>query len=114
MHPAIGVLHVSHGNRPALTLDLMEEFRAPVIDRLVLRFQKTVTPKDFTITSYGCRLSDVTRAAFIRAFEDKLSEPLKRNQTTRRTWRDAIRAQSEQFAQCLHDPDQAYQPVRVR
>ena len=36
LHPALGVLHVSHGRRPALALDIMEPFRGPVCDLTVL------------------------------------------------------------------------------
>lgn len=36
LHPAVGTLHVSHGRRPALALDVMEPFRAPVCDLTVL------------------------------------------------------------------------------
>lgn len=36
LHPCRGVLHVSHGARPALALDLMEPLRAPVCDVLAV------------------------------------------------------------------------------
>ena len=36
LHAALGTLHVSHGRRPALALDLMEPFRAPLCDLTVL------------------------------------------------------------------------------
>ena len=36
LHPALGVLHVSHGRRAALALDLMEPFRAAVADTLTV------------------------------------------------------------------------------
>lgn len=36
LHPALGTLHVTHGQRPALALDVMEPFRAPVCDLTVL------------------------------------------------------------------------------
>lgn len=36
LHPALGTMHVSHGRRPALALDVMEPFRAAVCDVLVV------------------------------------------------------------------------------
>lgn len=36
LHPALGTLHVTHGQRPALAMDVMEPFRAPVCDLTVL------------------------------------------------------------------------------
>lgn len=36
LHPGLGTLHVPHGRRPALALDIMEPFRGPVCDLTVL------------------------------------------------------------------------------
>jgi len=36
LDPQVGFLHALRPGRPALALDLMEEFRAPLVDRLVL------------------------------------------------------------------------------
>jgi len=36
LHPARGVFHESYRNRPALAFDLMESFRGPVVDRVVM------------------------------------------------------------------------------
>lgn len=41
LDPAIGVLHVSEGNRPSLALDVMEEMRPFVVDPAVLRAART-------------------------------------------------------------------------
>lgn len=35
LHPGLGTLHVPHGRRPALALDVMEPFRGPVCDLTV-------------------------------------------------------------------------------
>ena len=37
LEPAIGFLHELHSNRPSLACDLVEEFRAPVVDRFIVR-----------------------------------------------------------------------------
>src|SRR5579859_5980972 len=49
LDPQIGYLHGVRPGRPALALDLQEEFRAPLADRLVLSLlnRKQVAPSDF-------------------------------------------------------------------
>jgi len=37
LEPSIGYLHEQHSNRPSLACDLIEEFRAPIVDRFVVR-----------------------------------------------------------------------------
>ena len=36
LEPFAGVLHVDRSGKPSLVLDLMEEFRQPVVDRAIL------------------------------------------------------------------------------
>ena len=52
LDPAVGFLHVDRPGRPSLALDLMEEFRALVADRLVLSLinRRQVHPKGFMRT----------------------------------------------------------------
>ncbi len=49
LHPGAGALHESIRGQSALTFDLMEEFRAPVVDRMVLRLlnRRQLSPEDF-------------------------------------------------------------------
>lgn len=50
LHTHFGNLHVPRDNHPALVSDLMEEFRAQVVDSFVsyLVNKKILTPEDFT------------------------------------------------------------------
>jgi CRISPR-associated protein Cas1 len=50
LDPALGFLHQLDGNRPALALDLMEPFRHPVVDRMVLTAvnRQMFSAEDFT------------------------------------------------------------------
>jgi CRISPR-associated protein Cas1 len=49
LDPAIGVLHEPAFGRPSLALDLLEEFRTPLVDAVVLRMvnHRQVGPDDF-------------------------------------------------------------------
>lgn len=40
LHPFVGCMHSIKGGYPALVSDLIEEWRAPVIDSLVLNYEK--------------------------------------------------------------------------
>ncbi len=49
LDPALGVLHEPAYGRPSLALDLLEEFRAPLVDAVVIRMvnRKQVSGEDF-------------------------------------------------------------------
>ena len=42
LDPALGFFHEPRPGRPSLALDLLEEFRHPVVDRFVLRVRFAV------------------------------------------------------------------------
>ncbi len=83
LDPAVGFLHVERPGRPALALDLMEEFRSLVVDRLVLAMIRLgqVKPDGFEKLPTGeVRMSDVTRRAFLTEYQarkqDEVTHPL--------------------------------------
>ncbi|OUO94106.1 type I-C CRISPR-associated endonuclease Cas1c [Cloacibacillus sp. An23] len=55
LDPAVGFLHKDRPGRPSLALDLMEEFRTWLADRLVLSMinMKQVKPEDFRTSESG-------------------------------------------------------------
>lgn len=75
---AVGFLHRDRPGRPGLALDLMEEFRPFIADRLALSLinRRQVTPAGFTTTASGAVLmDDKTRKKVLVAYQ-------KRKQTT--------------------------------
>jgi CRISPR-associated protein Cas1 len=73
----LGVLHV--GNRqPNLVLDLMEVFRAVIVDALVLKLllNRHFSPTDFTQREGRCVLNVDTRRRFVKQFEQKMQSQL--------------------------------------
>ncbi|MBD3323705.1 type I-C CRISPR-associated endonuclease Cas1 [candidate division KSB3 bacterium] len=60
LDPAVGFLHRDRPGRPGCALDLMEEFRAFVADRVVLTLinRKQITPRQFDIQESGAVLMD--------------------------------------------------------
>jgi CRISPR-associated protein Cas1 len=72
----VGYLHSSVYGRPALALDIMEEFRPVVVDSVVLTLlnNRMLTPDDFVIELGAYRLKDERRKVFFTQFEERLNE----------------------------------------
>ena len=75
----IGCFHVDSGRRDSLVFDLMEPYRAMVIDRLVLKLLNygTLTPAHFEETPEGCLITEEGRRIWCQAFEAFLEKPTK-------------------------------------
>ncbi|HLK12290.1 MAG TPA: CRISPR-associated endonuclease Cas1 [Candidatus Binatia bacterium] len=72
--PFIGFYHQPRFGRPALALDLMEEFRPLVADSAVLSALNTrmVTAQDFVRVGPAVALTPAGRRGFIRAYEQRI------------------------------------------
>lgn len=77
LDPAVGFLHPERSARPSLALDLMEEFRAAVVDRMVLaRVRRAqVAIGDFDALPTGeVRMRDAARKAFVVEYQQRKQE----------------------------------------
>lgn len=77
---AVGFLHRDRPGRPGLALDLMEEFRAFLADRLALSLinRQQVRPDGFRATeSGGVVMDDVTRKVVLTAYQERKQETLR-------------------------------------
>lgn len=75
----VGFMHTDRPGRVSLALDLMEELRAPLADRFVLRLvnQQIVNAKDFTIKENGAvLLADDGRKKFFDAWQKRKNETM--------------------------------------
>lgn len=72
--PYVGFFHQPRHGRPALALDLIEEFRPLIGDSIVLTVINNgeAAGDDFIESRAGCALSDAMRARFIRAYERRM------------------------------------------
>jgi CRISPR-associated protein Cas1 len=72
--PFVGFYHQPRFGRPALALDLMEEFRPLVADSAVLSAVNTrmVTPKDFVQVGQSVSLTAAGRKGLLRAYEQRM------------------------------------------
>jgi len=77
LDPAVGFLHRDRPGRPGLALDIMEEFRPYLADRLALSLVnlKQVTGAGFQKTETGAvNMSEETRRLVIRAYQERKRE----------------------------------------
>jgi CRISPR-associated protein Cas1 len=79
LDPQVGFLHQLRSGRPSLALDIMEEFRAYLGDRVMLNLinLRQVTRKDFEIRESGeVRMSDEARKTVITAYQKRKQEEI--------------------------------------
>lgn len=74
LDPFLGFFHSPRYGRPALALDMMEEFRPLIVDSVVLTLinRGEITQADFVQTSRGTMLTDSGRRQFWRAWARRL------------------------------------------
>jgi CRISPR-associated protein Cas1 len=79
LDPAVGFLHRDRPGRPSLALDLAEEFRPVIADRLALSLvnRQQVKGKGFVTTETGAvRMDDDTRKELILAYQKRKRDEL--------------------------------------
>jgi CRISPR-associated protein Cas1 len=79
LDPFVGFLHSERPNRPALALDLMEEFRSWLADRLAVTLvnRQQVGPEHFRVREGGAvEFTDAGRKLVITAYQQRKQETL--------------------------------------
>lgn len=115
----IGLLHESRG-QPALACDLIEEFRVPIVDAMVLRMlnQGMIRPEDFYQdegSSSSCLLQDASRKKFLLAFEKKLGGTrIHPDSNDPVDWRRIIDLQVHRLKQFLQGKTKEYVPLEMK
>jgi len=114
MNPYLGNLHKSDRKEPHLAFDLMEEFRSPIVDSLVVMLvnKQILKPTDFTWPKAegGVYLQDAARRVFLKQFEERISEAVTHPAIqTKVSYRRAIQLQVQQYKRCLME-SVAYEP----
>ncbi|KAA8820730.1 CRISPR-associated endonuclease Cas1 [Bifidobacterium vespertilionis] len=117
LDPHAGFLHSSGRNKPALALDLMEEFRAPIADSVVQTVINNgeVSPEGFTAVLGSVRMKDRTRKSLIAAYErrmqTKITHPIFRYKAS---WRRIVEIQARMVLGYLDGTQCEYRGIRVR
>lgn len=117
LDPYLGMLHTVGRGRPALVLDLMEEFRAPLVDFTVVRLLRRLASASgwWEPGERGVRLSIEVRRALIAAFERRWQANTRdAERGGRAPWWRVVERQVEAFARALQAGPSAYQPAAGR
>lgn len=119
LDPYLGYYHAETYGRPALALDLLEEFRTPVVDSLVLDLtsQRVLQPDDFETDAEtgGVVLRPRPLNRFLRRFSRQLeSERLVRDVGRRLSYRKLFEVQARRLARVVQGQDGSYRPFIAR
>ena len=117
LDPYVGYLHSSQYGKPALALDLMEEFRPVIVDSVVqsLINNRVLDEGDFVDELGACRLTDAARRKFLLKFEERLSQTVQHPTFNyQATYRRCLELQVRLLAKTLTGEIPAYRPFVVR
>ncbi|MGB3641830.1 MAG: CRISPR-associated endonuclease Cas1 [Rivularia sp. (in: cyanobacteria)] len=106
LSPYIGHFHYGDKQKTYLAFDLMEEFRSPIVDSLVLKIinKSLFKPQDFDVvaTTGGVYLSQTARRVFLKQFENRMNEEISHpDLISQVTYRHAIQLQVRRYKRCL-------------
>lgn len=113
----VGFLHSSQYSKPALALDLMEEFRTPVVDSVILTLinNRMIERKDFIEELGSVRLKDGPRRTFLLKFEERMNTEIEHPIFQyKATYRRCIELQARLLAKTLTGETAEYLPFRIR
>ncbi|MEB3830334.1 CRISPR-associated endonuclease Cas1 [Phormidium sp. CCY1219] len=117
LDPYSACLHEGNSRHAALASDLIEEFRAPLVDSLVLylvnRHLMRATD-DFVYRDGGCYLNESGRVKFLNHFVQRMEETITNDfGETQPKW-DLLNQQVKAFKQFVYDPTLGYSPYQIR
>ncbi|GCE09283.1 type I-D CRISPR-associated endonuclease Cas1d [Dictyobacter aurantiacus] len=117
LDPYVGFLHQPRHGRPALALDLMEEFRPIIVDSVVLNIvnHHILSERDFEEELGVVLLKSSARKIFYAKFEERLLEELHHPHFGYRTnYRRCIELQTRLLAKWLTNEIPNYPPLCIR
>jgi CRISPR-associated protein Cas1 len=115
--PYIGLYHQPRFGRPALALDVMEEFRPLVADSAVLTAinNRMLTPADFVQAGDAVNLTATGRKRFFMAYEKRMSDAITHPLFDYKvSYRRAIELQFRLLARTLTGEIERYLPFTTR
>lgn len=118
LDPAVGFLHRDRPGRPSLALDLMEEFRPYLADRMVLNLinREQVRPEDFIKSDSGAvHMTEEARKVVLTSWQNRKQETV-RHRFLEETVKIGLifHVQAHLLARYLRGDLDAYPPFIVR
>ncbi|MEZ4633356.1 MAG: CRISPR-associated endonuclease Cas1 [Deinococcales bacterium] len=117
LDPYIGFLHEVKYGKPALALDLMEEFRSIIADSVVLSLfnRNMVTESDFETSEGFPKCTEEGFKQFLRAWEERLNQTVRHPLLKQKLdYRQIMTAQARILGKYLMGELEAYIPFTVR
>jgi len=117
LDPYLGFFHQPRYGRPALALDLMEEFRPLIADSVAISLinRKELTPSDFQFTAKGVFLNDEGRRQYWRSWFRRLDTEVRHPQFDyRMSYRRMLDVQARQFWRFCRGEAPRYQGFTTR
>lgn len=119
LHPHFGNLHVPRDNHPALVSDLIEEFRAPLVDSLVMFLVngRVFKLEDFTPPDGrgGVYLHPDKLKVFLKHWQDRLQSEVTHPHTGQRVSHfRCLELQVWEYVGCLMGEREVYRPMLWR
>lgn len=116
LHTHFGNLHKPQKNRPSLVCDLVEEFRAPVVDSFVayLVNSNIFTEEDFTPPDDrgGVYLQPDALKKFLKHWEERLNKRIKHPATGHTVnYRRCFELQVWEYVSCLMEEQETYRAM---
>ena len=116
LDPYNSFLHQGSERHAALVSDLIEEFRAPVIDSLVIYLinrQMISSVDDFEYRDGGCFLNNNGRKKFLKAFLQRMEEPISNTDEEVPKWH-ILGQQVKELKRFIYEPCRVYSPYLIR
>jgi CRISPR-associated protein Cas1 len=117
LDPYVGFLHSSQYGKPALALDLMEEFRPIIVDSVALTLvnNRIIQLEDFVEEMGAWRLKDAARRTFLTKFEERLNTEITHPvMGYKATYRRCLELQARLLGKVLMGEVAEYKPLVVR
>lgn len=118
LDPYLGYFHTERAGRPALALDLVEEFRTPVADSLALDLMshRRLPPEEFGPDDEGgVALSPRGLRVYLTAFSGKLESAVQVRELGRAlSYRKLFEVQAHALARVVRGEQETYRSFRAR
>ena len=117
LDPYEACLHQGTHKHAALASDLIEPFRAPLADSLMLylvNHRVMNAEADFTFKGRGCYLNSSGRRKYLKAFIARMEEEIKAGEAEPRPRWDLLMTQVKDYKRFIYNPKVMFQPYLIR
>ncbi|RMH78953.1 MAG: CRISPR-associated endonuclease Cas1 [Calditrichaeota bacterium] len=115
LDPYAGFFHQSSYGHPALVSDLMEPYRAPIVDRLVIGLinKNALTPEDFRQEDGKVLLTEEALKRFVEAYQKRLFAKYMVGEKREALW-NILQRNVWDFGKYLQGETETYEPYRFK